>query len=127
MSLKTKLKGGKWYNKALIAQDAMKLLELVRSIVCGVEAYLKVTWAMMKANKCLYTFFHKRNTTNNDYMEYFEAYIMLIELFGVKTSIHPGTGYLQSNLRIKLSGRRRSQGGITRMSYAAWGRQKPFW
>ena len=30
-----------------------KLLELIRSVVCGVEAHLQGTWGMLKANKLL--------------------------------------------------------------------------
>ena len=35
-SLKTKLKGTKGYNKTHNAEDNIKLLELIRSIICGV-------------------------------------------------------------------------------------------
>jgi hypothetical protein len=35
----------------------MKLLELIRSIMCGVEVHLPNAWVVMKSDKQLYTFF----------------------------------------------------------------------
>ena len=61
-SLKTKRKGKKWYDKACNMQAGIKLLELIRSFVCGVEVNLQGTRSVMKADKCLYTFFQRRNT-----------------------------------------------------------------
>ena len=43
---------------------------------------------MMKVNKCLYTFLHRRNTTNNYYMKYFDAYAKFIESYAGRTPIH---------------------------------------
>ena len=71
ISLKTKLKGTKGYTKAQNKQDGINILEIIRSIVCGMEAHLQGTWDTMKSNKCLYTFFQWRNTTRNDYMKDF--------------------------------------------------------
>ena len=67
-SLKTKLKVTKWYDKACNVQAGIKLLELIRSFVCGVEADLQGTRSVMKADKRLYTFFQRRNTTNDNYL-----------------------------------------------------------
>ena len=66
-SFKNKLKTTKGYYKAHNAQDGIKLLYLIMSVPCGMEAHLKVKWSIIKAEKCLYTFFQSRNTTNYDY------------------------------------------------------------
>ena len=52
--LKTELKGTKWYDKSHNAQDGIKILELIRSVVCSVGVHLKGTWDMMKADKHIY-------------------------------------------------------------------------
>ena len=44
----------------------------------------------MNADKFLYPFFNRSNTTNDDYMKEFEAYIKVIESYWIKTTIHPG-------------------------------------
>ena len=53
------------------------------------ETHLRVTWAMMKADKSLCTF-QRINTRNDDYVKEFEAYIKVIESYRVKTAIHHG-------------------------------------
>ena len=58
-------------------------------VVCGVEAHLQGTLDILKADKCLKTFFQRSNTTNNDYMKEFEAYIKVTESPGIKIPIHP--------------------------------------
>ena len=83
-SLKTNLKVTKGCGKDNNSQDGIKLLDLIRSVVCGMGSRLQVIWAMMKVAKRLHMFFHRRNTTNNDYMKYFEAYIKVIESYGDK-------------------------------------------
>ena len=54
------------------------------------EEHLQWTWAIIKVDKNLYTFFQRINTTNNEYMKEFEAYIKVIDSYGGKTPIHPG-------------------------------------
>ena len=44
----------------------------------------------MKANKHLYTFLQRNNTTNNNSMKEFYAYIKVINSYGGKMPIHPG-------------------------------------
>ena len=56
-SLITNLKGTKGYDKAHREKYGIKLLELIRNVSCGVESYLQVIWAMMKADKRLYLLF----------------------------------------------------------------------
>ena len=87
MSLKTKLKITKGHNKSHKSQAGIKLLEIIRSVIFGMESQLKVTCSMMKANKFLYTFYQRRRTTNNDYIKKFEAYIKFIESYRGKTPI----------------------------------------
>ena len=89
-SLNMKLKGNKGYIKYHNAQDNIKTLELITSIVCDVEAHLQGTWAMMKVNKDLYTFSQSINTTNNDYMKVFDAYAKVIKYYGGRKKIHRG-------------------------------------
>ena len=48
-------------------------MDLVRSVVCGMEAHLQVTWAIMKSDKLLYKLFHISNTANDDHMKDFDA------------------------------------------------------
>ena len=69
----------KGYDKSHKAKHGIKLLELIGSVVCDVKAHMQGTWATMKAKKCLYTFFQRRNTTNEKYMKAFEAYIKVID------------------------------------------------
>ena len=52
-SLKTKLKRTKGYDKAHNMQDGIKLMELIRIIVCVVESHLHVNWSTMKTYKHL--------------------------------------------------------------------------
>ena len=54
-SLKPKQKGNNGGDKAHNMEDVIKLLDIIRSIVCGVEAHLQGTWSRMKAYKYLYT------------------------------------------------------------------------
>ena len=68
-SLNTKLKGAKVYDKSHNAQYSIKLLDVIKSVVCGMEEYMKGTWAMMKSDKLIYIFLHIRNTKNDDYMK----------------------------------------------------------
>ena len=42
-SPKTKIEGTKGYKNTHNAQDGIKLLEQIRSVVCGAEAHLQVT------------------------------------------------------------------------------------
>ena len=82
-------KGIKGYNKVHKAQDGIKTLDIIRGVVCGVEAHLQETWSMMKSNKILYTFFQGSNTIKYDYVKEFEAYIQFLKSYGGKTPIHP--------------------------------------
>ena len=43
----------------------------------------------MEADKRLYTFSQRRNTTNNDCMKYFDAYAKVIKSYIGRTPIHP--------------------------------------
>ena len=88
-SLKTKIKGTKGNVNAHNAQDRIKLPDLIRSSVYGVETHLQGTWAMMKSDKRLYMLLQRKNK-KNDYMKYFDAYIKVIYSYGGKTPIHPG-------------------------------------
>jgi hypothetical protein len=88
--MRTKLKGTKGYDEAYKIQDGVKLLELIRSIMCGVRDHLQNVWAMMKSDKHLYTFFQRWNTTNDEYHNEFNAYVKVIESYGGETPIHPG-------------------------------------
>ena len=78
LSLKTKPKGKKGYNKVHNAQDGTKPLNAILIVICGVEAHQQEIWAMMKSNKHLYTFFQNSNMTNDIYVKYPEAYIKVI-------------------------------------------------
>ena len=49
LSLNIKLEGTKGYDKAHTAQDGIKPLDLIRSVVCVVEAHLQGTWDMIKS------------------------------------------------------------------------------
>jgi hypothetical protein len=42
-AMRTKLKGTKGYDEAYKVQDGVKLLELIMSIMCGVEDHLQNT------------------------------------------------------------------------------------
>ena len=44
----------------------------------------------MKSDKHMYTLLQRRNTTNDDQIKEFEAYIKVIELYRGKKPIHPG-------------------------------------
>ena len=44
----------------------------------------------MKPDKRFYILVQYKNTTNNDYMKDFDAYVKVIESYGVKTTIHSG-------------------------------------
>ena len=61
-------------------------------IIYGVEAHIQGTWAMIKSDKRLYTFYQRRNTKNYDYMKQFDAYVKVIEYYGRRKPIHPGPG-----------------------------------
>ena len=89
-SLKTKPERAKGYDKAHITPDGIKLLEFIMSVVYGVEVHLKGPWAIMKANKRLYMFLHRKNKTKNDCMEFFNAYIKFIKSYVGNITIHPG-------------------------------------
>ena len=54
------------------------------------EEHVQGTWVMMNSNKRHYTFFQRRNTTNNDYMEDFDDYGKSVKSYGVRTPIQPG-------------------------------------
>ena len=60
-SLKTKLKGPKWYNKAHNPEDGIKLLDLISRVAYDVEAHLQGTWVRIKDRKHIHTFFQRRN------------------------------------------------------------------
>ena len=45
---------------------------------------------MEKSGKSIYILSQRRNTTNNDHMKEFEAYIKVIDYYGRKKPIHPG-------------------------------------
>ena len=90
MSLKTKLKVTKGYNNSHNVQYVIKLLDLIRSAIFGVGEHLKGPWSMKKSDKFLYTFFQRSNTTNNDHMKEFDAYVKVIDYNGGRTNIHPG-------------------------------------
>ena len=53
LSLKTKIKEGKGYDKAHKSQDVIKLLNVLRSVIFGVGAHLKGNWDRIKAKKLL--------------------------------------------------------------------------
>jgi hypothetical protein len=90
-AMRTKLKETKGYDDAYKIQDGVKLLELIRGIMCGVEDHLQNTWAMMKSDKRLYTFFQRWNTTNDEYHDEFNAYVKVIESYGGKLLCTQGT------------------------------------
>ena len=77
--LNYKLKVTNGCNKFHNTQDGVKILKIIKSVICGMEAPLQGTWYIMKDYTCLYTLFQCRNTTNNDYMKGFDAYIKFIE------------------------------------------------
>ena len=45
---------------------------------------------MMKYNRHIYVLFQGRNTINDDYVKYFDAYIKVVKSYGGKTPIHRG-------------------------------------
>ena len=89
-SLKIKLNGTEGYNNSHNVKDEIKLLDFIRSFVCGAEANLQGTWAIFKANKHLYTLLHRTNVTNNDCTKESNAYIKVIDPYRVQTPIHHG-------------------------------------
>ena len=50
-------------------RPGIKLMDLIRGIVSGMEAHIEVTWDTTKYVKFLYTFFHLRNMENNNHMK----------------------------------------------------------
>ena len=68
-SPKIKLKGTKGHKKSHNTQDGVKILEIISSVACGIEAHIQGIWAIIKVVKRLYTLFQYSNTTNNDYMK----------------------------------------------------------
>ena len=79
----------KWYNKTHNEPYGVKLLEFIRSVVCGVGAHIQGTWAIIKAGKRLQMFFQRRHTRNYDYMNYCLAYIKAVDYYRRKTPLHP--------------------------------------
>ena len=53
-------------------------MEFIRNFIFGMEAHLQGTWATTKADKCLYTLFHRRDTAKDEYTKEFDIYIKVI-------------------------------------------------
>ena len=54
-------------------QDGIGLLGLIREVMCGVEKHLQSTWALVQANKALYTFWQATNMPNDEYLKLFNS------------------------------------------------------
>ena len=77
-------------------------MEIIRSVLRGVEAHLQGTWEMVKSDKLLYNLFHISNTTNDDYMKEFDTYVKVIDYYGGNTPIHPElVKYNRTNMGLK--------------------------
>ena len=88
--LTVKLKFSEGYDKAHNSQDSIKLLDIIRSAVFGMEALLQGPWSMMKANKSLYTLLQRSNTKNNEYMKGSNKYAKVVRSHIIRKLIHPG-------------------------------------
>ena len=87
LSINTKLKFTKGYDKPHNAQCGIKLMGLIKSFVCGVEEHLQGTWATMNSGKHVYKFVQRRKKKNDDNMKYFDDYVKVIKSYRGRTPI----------------------------------------
>ena len=76
------------YNQTGTNQDGIKLLGLIREVMCGVKKHIQETAALVKATKNIYMFWQKPLVTNNDYQKLFELLVTMQETLGSKLPLH---------------------------------------
>jgi hypothetical protein len=69
-------------------QDGIGLLGLIREVMCGVEKHLQSTWALVQANKALYTFWQQSNMPNDEYLKLFNSRVTVLETLGGRVPVH---------------------------------------
>ena len=50
--------------------------------MCGVHQHLQNTWALVKADKCLYTLCQRSHVTNDNQLKHFDSQVTVLETFG---------------------------------------------
>ena len=55
----------------------------------GVQQHLHNTWAVAKADNCIYTLCQYSHVTNNDYLKHFDLQVTVLETFGGELPKYP--------------------------------------
>ena len=89
-NVKEKIKQLPNYDKIMLNKNPMALLEEIRNIICGRERHKPPIISMVQLIKAFCYFYQHADTSNEDYVEQFEALWETVEQQGGNLTNHPG-------------------------------------
>ena len=88
--LVSKIRGASTYASVNASQDVIELLRLIRGYCCDFGAGQQSTWALEQAKHKVSTYYQRHDTSNTDYIQFFQALVGVVETYGGAYGNEPG-------------------------------------
>ena len=88
--LVSKIRGASTYASVNASQDVIELLRLIRGYCCDFGAGQQSTWALEQAKHKVSTYYQHHDTSNTDYIQFFQALVGVVETYGGAYGNEPG-------------------------------------
>ena len=85
-----KIRGGTTYTTVNGSQDVVELLRLIRGYCCDFGAGQQSTWALEQAKHKVSVYYQRHDTSNTDYVQFFQALVGVVETYGGAYGNEPG-------------------------------------
>ena len=83
----SKIEGRTGHNQVKEDKDSIVLLDMIKSIMWGMEDPLQKKTAIVMAEKILHMFWKNPNVENNDYKIQFDAYVNILEAYAGRITV----------------------------------------
>ena len=88
--LVSKIRGASTYANVNASQDVVELLRLIRGFCCDFGAGQQSTWALEQAKHKVSVYYQRHDTSNTDYIQFFQALVGVVETYGGAYGNEPG-------------------------------------
>jgi hypothetical protein len=88
--LVSKIRGALTYMNVNASQDVIELLRLIHAYCCDFGAGQQSTWALEQAKHKVSTSYQRHDTSNTDYIQFFQALVGVVETYAGAYGNEPG-------------------------------------